>query len=172
MQLDKHPIYQAIYDLCQEIEKLPASDQATKIVIMAGNLQYPADKILDDSATLERENIQLKAEVERLKSNLTMVDNRREELASPNHQLSLEVEDFKNNNRYHRGYSHGERDEKKRTDQWRAVAEGLAVTLKDTMGHISGSHPHWVTGYRALCQIDKLNGENDPGMKLRTRKGA
>jgi len=38
-QLYAHPFHQAIYDLCQEIEKLPASEQETKVVIMAGELQ-------------------------------------------------------------------------------------------------------------------------------------
>jgi len=38
-QLYAHPFHQAIYDLCQEIEMLPASEQETKVVIMAGALQ-------------------------------------------------------------------------------------------------------------------------------------
>lgn len=38
-QLQSHPFHQAIYDLCQEIENLPASEQETKVVIMAGELQ-------------------------------------------------------------------------------------------------------------------------------------
>jgi hypothetical protein len=37
--LYKHPMHQAIYDLCQEIEKLPASEQQTKCVVAAGELQ-------------------------------------------------------------------------------------------------------------------------------------
>lgn len=43
MNILKHPIYKAIYDLCREIETLPASELATKLVVMASNLQKPAD---------------------------------------------------------------------------------------------------------------------------------
>ncbi len=39
MNLQEHPTHKAIYDLCQEIEKLPASDQQTKVVTLAAKLQ-------------------------------------------------------------------------------------------------------------------------------------
>jgi hypothetical protein len=38
-QLLAHPFHMAIYELMGEIEKLPASEQETKVVIMAGELQ-------------------------------------------------------------------------------------------------------------------------------------
>lgn len=38
-QLQGHPMHKAIYDLMQEIEKLPASEQQTKVVTLAGELQ-------------------------------------------------------------------------------------------------------------------------------------
>lgn len=47
MNILKHTIHKAIYDLCSEIEKLPASDQQTKVVVMASNLHEPADKLVD-----------------------------------------------------------------------------------------------------------------------------
>jgi len=47
MNIAKHTIYKAIYDLCQEIEKLPASEQQTKVVTMASNLRRNADQIVD-----------------------------------------------------------------------------------------------------------------------------
>lgn len=37
--IDSHPMHMAIYELMQEIEKLPASVQATKCVTLAGELQ-------------------------------------------------------------------------------------------------------------------------------------
>tara|TARA_R110000868_G_C10897238_1_gene764049 strand:+ start:1148 stop:1507 length:360 start_codon:yes stop_codon:yes gene_type:complete len=43
--IDRHPMHKAIYDLCVEIEKLPASDQQTKCVIAAGELQNPVAEI-------------------------------------------------------------------------------------------------------------------------------
>jgi hypothetical protein len=46
MNINEHPIYKNIYDLCQEIEKLPASEQATKVVIMASDLEKPVAKLL------------------------------------------------------------------------------------------------------------------------------
>lgn len=47
MNIQKHSIYKAIYDLCGEIEKLPASQQQTKVVMMAGNLEKNADQLVD-----------------------------------------------------------------------------------------------------------------------------
>ncbi len=38
-RIDSHPLHKAIYDLCQEIEKLPASEQATIAVSAAAALQ-------------------------------------------------------------------------------------------------------------------------------------
>lgn len=46
MNINEHPIYKNIYDLCQEIEKLPASEQQTKVVTMASDLEKPAAKLL------------------------------------------------------------------------------------------------------------------------------
>lgn len=48
MNILKHPIYKAICDLCRELEKLPASVQQTKIVVMASNLEQPADQLYDE----------------------------------------------------------------------------------------------------------------------------
>jgi hypothetical protein len=50
MNILKHPIYKAIYDLCLEIEKLPASEQATKLVTMASALEQPADMLYSQIA--------------------------------------------------------------------------------------------------------------------------
>lgn len=47
MDINKHPIHRKIYDLCGEIEKLPASDQQTTVVIAASNLHKDADKLVD-----------------------------------------------------------------------------------------------------------------------------
>lgn len=46
MNIEEHPIYKNIYELCQEIEKLPASEQATKVVLMAADLEKPVTKLL------------------------------------------------------------------------------------------------------------------------------
>ena len=55
MNIDKHPIHKAIYELCLEIENLPASDQQTKIVTMAGNLHQPVDKLVDGLEEIVRD---------------------------------------------------------------------------------------------------------------------
>lgn len=47
MDILKHSIHKAIYDLCVEIEKLPASEQQTKVVVMASNLHAKADQLVD-----------------------------------------------------------------------------------------------------------------------------
>lgn len=47
MNIEEHPIYKQIYELCLEIEKLPASEQATKIVTMAGDLNKPASELVN-----------------------------------------------------------------------------------------------------------------------------
>lgn len=47
MNIDKHTIHRAIYDLCQEIENLPASEQQTKVVVMASALQSKAERLVD-----------------------------------------------------------------------------------------------------------------------------
>jgi DNA (cytosine-5)-methyltransferase 1 len=46
MNITEHPIYKDIYELCLEIEELPASDQQTKVVTMAGELEKPAAKMI------------------------------------------------------------------------------------------------------------------------------
>ncbi len=46
MNIKEHPIYEAIYNLCQEIEKLPASEQQTKIVVMASALEQPTKNLI------------------------------------------------------------------------------------------------------------------------------
>lgn len=55
MNINKHPIYKAIYDMCLEIEKLPASDQQTKVVTMAGALEKSADQLMSTIKDLERQ---------------------------------------------------------------------------------------------------------------------
>lgn len=47
MDILKHTIHKAIYDLCLEIEKLPASEQQTKVVMMASDMHSKADRIID-----------------------------------------------------------------------------------------------------------------------------
>jgi hypothetical protein len=54
MNILEHPIYKDIYDLCQEIEKLPASEQATKVVVMAGDLSKPAAKLVGTVREIKR----------------------------------------------------------------------------------------------------------------------
>ncbi len=54
MNILEHPIYKDIYDLCQEIEKLPASEQETKCVIMAGNLEKPAAQLVNTLREIKR----------------------------------------------------------------------------------------------------------------------
>ncbi|MDE2020708.1 MAG: hypothetical protein KGJ13_10265 [Patescibacteria group bacterium] len=46
MNISEHSIYKDIYDLCQEIEKLPASEQQTKAVVKASDLEKPATRLL------------------------------------------------------------------------------------------------------------------------------
>lgn len=46
---DSHPLHKAIYDLCQEIEKLPASEQATICVSAASALNGPVAILLAES---------------------------------------------------------------------------------------------------------------------------
>jgi len=47
MNILKHTIHRAIYDLCGEIDSLPASEQATKCVVLASALHDKADKLID-----------------------------------------------------------------------------------------------------------------------------
>lgn len=47
MDILKHTIHKDIYDLCSEIEKLPASEQQTKVAVMAANLHTKADQLVD-----------------------------------------------------------------------------------------------------------------------------
>lgn len=54
MNILEHPIYKDIYDLCQEIEKLPASEQETKCVVMASNLEKPAAQLVDTLREIKR----------------------------------------------------------------------------------------------------------------------
>ena len=54
MNINEHPLYKAIYDLCLEIEKLPASEQQTKVVVMAGELEKPVTKLLIELREAER----------------------------------------------------------------------------------------------------------------------
>lgn len=59
MNIERHPIYKDIYDLCREIETLPASDHATKLVVMASALEKPADKLVAALETIVRDFDQL-----------------------------------------------------------------------------------------------------------------
>lgn len=47
MDILKHTIHKDIYDLCSEIEKLPASEQQTKVAVMAATLHTKADQLVD-----------------------------------------------------------------------------------------------------------------------------
>lgn len=47
MDILKHSICKAIYDLGVEIEKLPASEQATKLSVMVSKVGEQADKLVD-----------------------------------------------------------------------------------------------------------------------------
>ncbi len=47
MNIDKHPIHRSIYNLCLEIESLPASEQQTKVLLMASELHKTVDKLVD-----------------------------------------------------------------------------------------------------------------------------
>ena len=47
MDILKHTINRSIYDLCLEIEKLPASEQQTKVVVMAIALHSKAEKLIN-----------------------------------------------------------------------------------------------------------------------------
>lgn len=73
--LNDHPLHRSIYDLCQEIEKLPPSDHATKLVVMAGALQQPVAQLravhadaADRLAELKRENAALRKQRDEWKS--------------------------------------------------------------------------------------------------------
>jgi hypothetical protein len=54
MNILEHPIHKDIYDLCQEIENLPPSEQATKCVVMASKLHDPASKLLAERNILRK----------------------------------------------------------------------------------------------------------------------
>lgn len=43
MNINKHPLYKAIYDLCLEIETMSPSPLHTKLAVMASDLEKPAD---------------------------------------------------------------------------------------------------------------------------------
>lgn len=47
MNIEKHPIIREIYELCLEIEKLPASEQQTKISVMAGDIGRKVEDFID-----------------------------------------------------------------------------------------------------------------------------
>lgn len=48
--IDRHPMHKEIYNLCVEIEKLPASEQQTKVVIAAGELQHGIAQLRAEAA--------------------------------------------------------------------------------------------------------------------------
>ena len=60
MNITEHPIYMAIYNLTQEVEKLPPSKEQTEFVTRITNLEYTA-KLLIDSAKETAENNDKKA---------------------------------------------------------------------------------------------------------------
>lgn len=47
MDITRHPLFKAIYDLCLEIETLPAAEHQTKLVTMASNLKKPAEMLYE-----------------------------------------------------------------------------------------------------------------------------
>lgn len=53
MNILEHQIYKDIYDLCQKIEELPASEFQTKLVTMAGNLANPAKELVEDKKRMD-----------------------------------------------------------------------------------------------------------------------
>lgn len=59
MNINTHPIYNEIHNLCQEIEKLPASDQATKVVVMASDLKRPISKLLSLVKEIKQEALNM-----------------------------------------------------------------------------------------------------------------
>jgi len=50
MNIDSHPIHRKIYELCLEIEALPASEQATKVVVLATALHEEAEQLRNQLA--------------------------------------------------------------------------------------------------------------------------
>lgn len=46
MNINDHQIHRDIYNLCREIEGLPASELQTKIVVMASALHKPAARLV------------------------------------------------------------------------------------------------------------------------------
>lgn len=48
MDINEHPLRRAIYELCLEIEKFPASEQQTKTLIAASDLQEGVTKLLQE----------------------------------------------------------------------------------------------------------------------------
>lgn len=61
MSILEHPIYKAIYDLCRQIETFPASEQQTKTVVMASNLEIPAKQLISERDALQSRCEQLEA---------------------------------------------------------------------------------------------------------------
>jgi hypothetical protein len=59
MDINEHPIHRDIYNLCREIEGLPASELQTKIVTMASALHNPASRLvsaLKDAVSVFQDN--------------------------------------------------------------------------------------------------------------------
>ena len=54
MNIDAHPIHRKIYELCLEIEALPASEQATKVVVLATALRDEAEQLRNQLTTSEQ----------------------------------------------------------------------------------------------------------------------
>jgi len=84
MDINKHPIYRAIYELGCQIENLPASEQQTKLAVMCSNLQAPADLLYQRALEAEKE-------VARLKSVYVMINNAYEFAAKERDQLQSQL---------------------------------------------------------------------------------
>ena len=87
MDINEHPICKAIYELCLEIEKLPASEQQTKVICMTGELQGPLSKLIQE---LREANKARDSWIERANDAAGAANRFRTELI----RLIIKIEDF------------------------------------------------------------------------------
>lgn len=73
MDINKHPINRAIYELGLQIENLPASEQQTKISVMCSDLQKPADQLLKERDEREQDRIKSAARCYDLMEKLSLI---------------------------------------------------------------------------------------------------
>lgn len=101
-QLNDHPLHQAIYDLCQQIEKCGASTELTKAVTMASGLQRGVAALREEvekAKRMNRENYdagnaymeistKVRGDCDTLRTQLTAAEARCKELEAALHSIA------------------------------------------------------------------------------------